>query len=197
MRKMLGQFVGIVSLAAAMVSSIQVVPTYAITMVVNPGSSFTDPSGLVTPLTGYIDYTADTDYVEEYQNWVTVAFYLDGFPEFSLGSNPILVGESSYYFSGWDGSINYPGVYSGFVGLTFEGFAYYSSETTGNSGVFPGQYATGLDYTGLTVWIRYDPIEFPVGSFYLTASRVPEPSTMLLLGTGLLGLIGLNRWRKA
>jgi hypothetical protein len=76
-----------------------------------------------------------------------------------------------------------------------------------NDGLLPGESAsftvTGAAFTGFTeaqicnaIFVRFQNVPAPFGSDVGTpGSPIPEPSAMFLLGTGLLGFVGLMRRR--
>ena len=74
-----------------------------------------------------------------------------------------------------------------------------------NDGLLPGESAsftvTGAAFTGFTesqicnaIFVRFQNVPAPFGSDVATTA-VPEPSTMLLLGTGLIGAAAMARRR--
>lgn len=88
------------------------------------------------------------------------------------------------------------------VGLSAGVSYWFSVVNTGTPNTFrwtESTSGTGTVVGNGTDWTSYSsPARTPL-NFILSgdASSVPEPSTMLLLGSGLLGLVGLNRRRKA
>lgn len=57
-----------------------------------------------------------------------------------------------------------------------------------NEALWDGSQSLWLAYDGTDIGIRIDG--------YQVAEPVPEPATMLLLGSGLIGLVGLRRKLK-
>ena len=75
-----------------------------------------------------------------------------------------------------------------------------------NDGLLPGESASftvsGAAFTGFTeaqicnaIFVRFQNVPAPFGSDVATPGGVPEPSTILLLGTALVGLGGYARKR--
>ena len=73
-----------------------------------------------------------------------------------------------------------------------------------NDGLLPGESAsftvTGAAFTGFTedeicnaIFVRFQNVPAPFGSDVGTPGNIPEPSTILLLGTALVGLGGYAR----
>lgn len=76
----------------------------------------------------------------------------------------------------------------------------YTSETLYSTG-----YISGLDYAGIT-GPRWNPYEvaaiqrdwgYPWGTWTLTPVSTPLPATLLLFGSGLLGLVGIKRRKRS
>lgn len=75
--------------------------------------------------------------------------------------------------------------------------AFYSAGPDAASAVYPQSGFTAMNETGslqtLTFGTAYYPLEVDFTSDGGTGITVPEPTTMLLLGFGLLGVAGLRR----
>ncbi|MFO7603059.1 MAG: PEP-CTERM sorting domain-containing protein [Gammaproteobacteria bacterium] len=71
------------------------------------------------------------------------------------------------------------------------------STTSSNAGEFVGIAANGISYATLSWGGDYDWVAIDNFTYQQTATSVPEPGTLLLLGAGLLGLTGVARKKKA
>ncbi len=109
--------------------------------------------------------------------------YLDGWFRYTDVASTLLTAGSTYYVVAVTGSENYTWDPNGFTvapEINFISDAYAGPTTsltfpTSSSGGVNGWFGANFDFN--------------------TTAPVPEPSTILLLGAGLLGLVGYNRKR--
>jgi hypothetical protein len=63
------------------------------------------------------------------------------------------------------------------------------------TGLMAGVYP--LDFSDINIFSESGPVSFDTAGGTITVNAVPIPSAILLLGSGLLGLIGVRRMRHA
>jgi hypothetical protein len=124
--------------------------------------------------------------------WLTANPYMDVAAGFTTGfsfyySAPYYTGGISVY-SGLDGAGTLLASFS--LPLTTPGPSGENYNDWVPIGVSFSGIAESVQFTGTADYIGFDNVTF--GS---ATPTVPEPSTLLLLGSGLLGLVGL-RWRR-
>lgn len=132
---------------------------------------------------------------EEYNEWVgssyndVFGFFIDGvnialLPNGSpVSINNVNLGANSAYYIDNTGNIKFDTQYDGFTTVL----------TAQALGLGAGAHTISLQIADAGDYVLDSAIFLQAGSFSGTNPAVPEPGTMLLLGAGLLGLLGLNR----
>ena len=79
------------------------------------------------------------------------------------------------------------GSYSVNNGLDYIGGDGYDMSSPFQGDAIVLDYAAGFDYLQIAYWPYIESIT------YTTADPIPEPATILLIGTGIVGMIGFRR----
>lgn len=174
--------------AASVAKADTIDPTVIIRQVDPPPVAITDPNGSI-PLTASAGQNVFAFQNDAGQTLISLSLTLFGFPQgldFTFGENP-----GDGIFSMWSKTVNPDG------SQTLHFFGTDDSHT----GLLPSEGCNvdndgdADDFCGPVYTVEFDGI--PVGDFVFGVATVstPEPGTLLLLSSGLVGLAALRRRR--